>query len=139
MARGNTTRPAKRGLAERWEVSPDGKTLTFQLRAGAKFHDGSPVSAEDVRWSIERSLSVKAAAGVMAVGALTGASQLRAVDDKTFEVTLPAPNRFAVAVFSIPFAAIINSKLAKQNATAQDPWANEWLKRNACRRRRLQN
>ena len=40
-------------------------------------------------------------------------------------------NRFAVPVFTIPFAAIINSKLAKQNATAQDPWANEWLKRNA--------
>jgi peptide/nickel transport system substrate-binding protein len=53
------------------------------------------------------------------------------VNDTTFQVTLPAANRFAVAVFSIPFAAIINSKLARQNATAQDPWANEWLKRNA--------
>jgi peptide/nickel transport system substrate-binding protein len=118
-------------LAERWDVSADNRTITFHLRPAAKFHDGSAVTAEDVRWSIERSLSVKAAAGVMAVGALTSASQLKVVDDKTFEVTLPAPNRFAVAVFSIPFAAIINSKLARQNATAQDPWANEWLRRNA--------
>ncbi len=118
-------------LAERWDISADSKTITFHLRPGAKFHDGSPVTAEDVRWSIERSLNVKGAAGVMAVGALRSADQLKVVNDKTFQVTLPAPNRFAVAVFSIPFAAIINSKVARQNATAQDPWANEWLKRNA--------
>jgi peptide/nickel transport system substrate-binding protein len=118
-------------LAERWDTSADGRTITFHLRPNATFHDGSAVTAEDVRWSIERSLNVKGAAGVMAVGALRSADQLKVVNDKTFQVTLPAPNRFAVAVFSIPFAAIINSRLAKQNATAQDPWANEWLKRNA--------
>ena len=118
-------------LAQRWDVSADGKTITFHLHPQAKFHDGSPVTAEDVRWSIERSLNVKGAAGVMAVGALRSADQLKAVDEKTFQVTLPAPNRFAISVFSIPFAAIINSRLAKQNATAQDAWANEWLKRNA--------
>jgi peptide/nickel transport system substrate-binding protein len=117
-------------LAQRWDVSPDGKTITFHLHPQAKFHDGAPVTAEDVRWSIERSLNVKGAAGVMAVGALHSADQLKAVDEKTFQVTLPAPNRFAISVFSIPFAAIINARLAKQNATAQDPWANEWLKRN---------
>ena len=118
-------------LAESWEVSPDSKTVTFRLRTGAKFHDGSPVTAEDVRWSIERALTVKAAAGVMAVGALKSGDQLRAVDDRTFQVSLPAPNRFAVLIFTIPFAAIFNSVLARRNATAQDPWANEWLKRNA--------
>jgi peptide/nickel transport system substrate-binding protein len=118
-------------LAERWDISPDSRTITFHLRPNAKFHDGSAVTAEDVRWSIERSLNVKGAAGVMAVGALRSADQLKVVDDRTFQVTLPAPNRFAVAVFSIPFAAIINSRVARQNATAQDPWANEWLKRNA--------
>ena len=118
-------------LAERWEISPDSKTITFHLRPNAKFHDGTPATAEDVRWSIERALTVKGAAGVMAVGALKNAEQLKAIDAHTFQVILPAPNRFAIPVFSIPFAAIINSKLARQNATAQDPWANEWLKRNA--------
>src|SRR5262249_49789355 len=111
-------------LAESWEVSPDSRTVTFRLRPDAKFHDGSPVAAEDVRWSIERALTVKSAAGVMAVGGLKSADQLKTVDATTFQVSLPAPNRFAVLVFTIPFAAIINSKLAKQNATAQDPWAN---------------
>lgn len=118
-------------LAESWQVSPDGKKITFTLKAGAKFHDGTPVTAEDVRWSIERSLNVKGAAGVMRVGGLTKAEQLRAVDERTFEVTLDAPNRYAVLVFTIPFAAVINATLAKRNATPQDPWANEWLKHNA--------
>src|SRR5260370_7960470 len=111
-------------LAERWEISPDSKTITFHLRPNARFHDGSPVTAEDVRWSIERALNVKGAAGVMAVGALKSADQLKVLDTNTFQVTLPAPNRFAIPVFTIPFAAIINSKFARQNATAHDPWAN---------------
>lgn len=40
-------------LAESWEVSEDGRVYTFKLR-DAKFHNGKPVTAEDVKWSIER-------------------------------------------------------------------------------------
>ena len=41
-------------LAERWDVSPDGTVYTFHLRQNAKFHDGRPVSAQDVLYSWER-------------------------------------------------------------------------------------
>jgi peptide/nickel transport system substrate-binding protein len=41
-------------LAESWKESPDGKTYEFQLRAGLKFHNGDPVTSEDVRFSFER-------------------------------------------------------------------------------------
>ena len=44
------------GLAERWEVSPDGKVVTFYLRKGVKFHDGTELDAEVVKYSIDRAL-----------------------------------------------------------------------------------
>jgi peptide/nickel transport system substrate-binding protein len=42
------------GLAERWEISEDGLTYTFYLREGVVFHDGSPMTASDVKYSIDR-------------------------------------------------------------------------------------
>lgn len=41
-------------LAEKWDVSPDGKTYTFHLKKGVKFHNGKELGAEDVKYSIER-------------------------------------------------------------------------------------
>jgi peptide/nickel transport system substrate-binding protein len=45
-------------------------------------------------------------------------------------VTLPKADRLALANLATPLAPIFNSKLAKQHATAEDPWAQEWLKTN---------
>ena len=44
------------GLAERWEISPDGRTYTFHLRQDVVFHDGTPFNAEAVRANIEYTL-----------------------------------------------------------------------------------
>ena len=41
-------------LAESWSVSPDGLVYEFVLRKGVKFHNGDPVTAEDVKFSFER-------------------------------------------------------------------------------------
>lgn len=48
-----TIQPA---LAERWEVSPDGLAYTFYLRQGVTFHDGTPFTSADVKYTLERSM-----------------------------------------------------------------------------------
>ncbi len=45
-------------LAESWQVAPDGMSVTFKLRHDAKFHDGTPVTANDVKWSFDRAVTV---------------------------------------------------------------------------------
>lgn len=44
------------GVAESWEISDDGKIITFTIREGLTFHSGNPVRAEDVAWSLQRVL-----------------------------------------------------------------------------------
>ena len=44
-------------LAESWEVTDDGKTYVFHLRKDATFHDGTPVTAKDVKWSFDRAIA----------------------------------------------------------------------------------
>ena len=118
-------------LAESYTVSPDGLKITFKLKKDAKFHDGSPVTADDVKWSMDRHVTAKSlAASQIATGSLTKPEQFKVIDPLTFEVTLEKPDRFAVPNLAVVYAIIINSKLAKSKATADDPWAQTWLKDN---------
>ena len=52
-------------VAESYEVSPEGTSITFRLRSGATFHDGSPVTVEDVKWSLDRAIHVTTAKNQM--------------------------------------------------------------------------
>ena len=45
-------------LAESWQVASDGMSCTFKLRKDATFHDGTPVTAKDVKWSFDRAVKV---------------------------------------------------------------------------------
>ncbi|KAF1023709.1 MAG: Heme-binding protein A [Paracidovorax wautersii] len=49
------------GLAERWEIAPDGRTITLTLREGVVFHSGNAVTAEDAAWSLRRVLKLNLA------------------------------------------------------------------------------
>src|SRR6516162_6365406 len=52
----NTVKP---GLAEKWEISPDGKTYAFALRPGVKFHSGKALTSADVKFTLDRWRTVK--------------------------------------------------------------------------------
>jgi peptide/nickel transport system substrate-binding protein len=116
-------------LAESFEVSPDALKITFHLRKDAKFQDGTPVTAEDVKWSLDRAVTAPVLGKAqLLTGSLTSADQFKVIDPLTFEVTLPKPDKLALPNLATVYPIIINSKLAKANATAEDPWAIAWLK-----------
>lgn len=108
-------------LAESCIVSADGTVYTFVLRENAQFHDGKPVTAHDVKWSIERAadpdtLSTNAQnylGDIIGVnekleGAADAVSGVRVVDDRTIEFTIDAPKSFFLAKLSYPTAYVLD-------------------------------
>lgn len=116
--------------AEKYKVSADGKSITFHMRKGATFHDGSAVTAADAKWSLDRAVSVPTSKAQLSTGSLTDPAQFVVVDEMTLRVDVPQADRFTLPNLCILFPAIFNSKLCKEHATAEDPWAQAWLKNN---------
>src|SRR5580692_961765 len=116
-------------LAETYDVSPDGMKIIFHLRKDAKFQDGTPVTAEDVKWSLDRVVTAPVLGKAqLLTGSMTSADQFKVNDPLTFEVTIPKPDKLALPNLATVYPIIINSKIAKANATSDDPWAIAWLK-----------
>lgn len=115
-------------LAESWEISEDGLTMTFKIKPDATFWDGRKVTAADVKWSFDRAVSVGGFPTVqMKAGGLVRPDQFAALDDETFVITLDRPSKLTLPDLAVPVPFIINSELAKANATEDDPWATEYL------------
>lgn len=114
-------------LAARHEMSPDGQVHTFHLRPDAKFHDGSPVRAADVSYSMERLLALKQGpyrlfAGVIAPGGT------RALNETTVVFNLTQPMQGFATL--LPELAVVNRALVAANEKNND-WGQEWLQRNS--------
>jgi len=116
-------------LAEEWDLTPT--SVTFRLRRDAKFQDGTPVTARDVKWSFDRAVTVGGFPTFqMRAGSLEKPEQFVAVDDHTFRVDFLRRDKLTMPDLAVPVPVVINSGLAKKHATAQDPWAMEWLRAN---------
>jgi peptide/nickel transport system substrate-binding protein len=95
------------GLAASWTVSPDGKSYTFKLRSGVKFHDGSAMEAEDVVASIKRVQSKDIASPL--ASRLSAIESANAVDPQTVELKLKEPS--APLLTSLATIAIVPSAM----------------------------
>jgi peptide/nickel transport system substrate-binding protein len=101
-----------------WEVSPDGKTYTFTLRDGLKWHDGPPVTAEDCIASIRR----WAKADTMGQVWMTMVTSIKVVNDKTFVVVQNQANDLvleALAKTSAHPAFMMPKRMAETPPTQQ--------------------
>src|SRR6185369_11579224 len=88
-------------LAERWEVSPDGKTYTFHLRPNARFHNGRKLTSADVKYSLERALWKETRSGVAAtyLAGIVGSAEAATGKRRDLPgVTLPDPETVVIRV-----------------------------------------
>jgi peptide/nickel transport system substrate-binding protein len=92
-------------LAEKWELSPDGKTYTFSLRKGVKFHNGRELTSEDVKYSIERIRDPnKASQGKALMASIDGVDTS---DKYVAKITLKEPDSGLLAAFASAWGAIV--------------------------------
>ena len=107
-------------IAESWEKSEDGKTFTFHLHQGVKFHDGKEVKASDFKYSWERACDPETGSQTAAtyLGDIVGVndklageaeeiSGVKVVDDYTLQVTIDAPKAYFLCKLTYPTAFVV--------------------------------
>ena len=133
-------------VAESFEVSDDGKTWTFNLRPGAKFHNGREITADDFKYSFERvlnpetrspkawMLSIVVGAQEFQDGTADEVSGIRVIDAQTLEIELAEPLApFKSMLASINLAVVPQEEVEKwgedfgQNVVSAGPFSlGEW-------------
>ena len=111
-------------LAESWTTSDDGLTWTFTLKEGATFQDGSAIEAKDVVWSVNRLLAINEGPSYLFEGVLEEGS-VTEIDGRTVQFVLS--QTYAPFLTTTPILFVVNSDLATENATADDPWAQDFI------------
>ena len=102
------------GLATKWEVAADGKTVTLTLRPGVTFADGSPMMASDVVWSLDRARDPNAGAW----NGLLGSIATVAGSGETVTLTLNHPDPTLLPALATFNSAILPQKLFEASAGA---------------------
>ena len=106
-------------------------SVTFKLKKNATFQDGTPVTAKDVKWSLDRAVTVGGFPTFqMGAGSLTKPEQFVVVDDNTFRVDFLKKDRLTIPDLAVIVPAIYNSQLVKSKATEKDPWGMDFTKLN---------
>ncbi len=122
-------------IAERWELSPDGKTYTFYLRKDVRFHDGRPATARDFKYSIERAAdpALKSATAATYLGDIVGVkdklanratsvSGVRVIDDYTVAITIAEPRSYFLAKLTYPTTCFVDQANIEQGGPT---WFNK--------------
>ena len=108
-------------LAETWDIDSTGTIYTFKIRENAKFHNGKNVTADDVKWSFERSASKETASPVAEtyLGDIVGLKDymegktdsikgLKVIDQQTIQITIDAPKPYFLAKLFYPTSYVLD-------------------------------
>ena len=122
-------------LAESWTVSEDGKTITFTMREGVKFHSGNPVRAEDAAFSLRRVIKLnKTPSFILTQFGFTpeNVDEMITVDGNTVSITTDKryATSFVLNCLTATLGAIVDEKLVMEHDKDGD-LGNEWLMTNS--------
>jgi peptide/nickel transport system substrate-binding protein len=123
-------------LAESWSVAADGKTYTFKMKKGIKFHSGNPVTAGDAAYSLQRAVILNKSPGfILTQFGFTKENvkeKIRATDDQTLVIETGdavAPTFFYYCL-TATVGSVVDSKVVQGHDKGGD-LGNEWLKTNS--------
>ncbi len=105
----SATGEVKPQIAESWEQVDD-TTYVFKLRQDVKFHDGSALKAEDVKFSLERAINSASVSYIVDF-----IKEVNIKDDYTVEIILHAPYAPALRNLAVPFAAIVPKAVVEKD------------------------
>ncbi len=103
-------------LATSWEASEDLKTYTFKLRDDVTFPSGNTMTAEDVKFSLERVKNVQGASAFK-MGIV---DSVNVVDDTTVEFVLTGPDSSFPSRMAAPYLSVFDSKVLQENGAVSD-------------------
>ncbi len=126
---GGWPQPVEPGLCQKWSSSTDAKEWTFEITDKAKFSDGTPVTAESVAYSYQRTLRAKKQRSSLILGYLDEKS-IVAKDSKTVVMTLKTPYAAFDRLLAFLEQPIVSMEAAKKNEKDGDEGA-AFLAQNA--------
>ena len=122
-------------LAESWTVSADGKTITFKMRAGVKFHSGNPLTAADAVYSLQRAVKLnKTPAFILTqfgFSAENADQTIKQIDEMSFSITTDKKyaTSFVLNCLTSTIGGIVDQKTVMAN-TVDGDMGSTWLKTN---------
>jgi len=104
-------------LAQRWEISPDGKKYTFHLRRGVKFHDGAELTADDVKATYERIARPPQGIVIPRTPLFATVGDIVVLDPHRieFRMTEPRPKAYMLGAFASGWNIIVRKKTLDDN------------------------
>ncbi|MCK8482552.1 ABC transporter substrate-binding protein [Aliiroseovarius sp. S2029] len=125
----------KPGLAESWEVSEDGKTITFTMREGVTFHSGNPVRAEDAAFSLQRAVILnKTPAFILTQFGFTPENAEETIRAEGNKLIITTDKKYATSFVLNCLTATIGGVVDKETVMANEvdgDMGNTWLKTNS--------
>lgn len=113
-----------------WKLSRDGLTYTVEIRRGMKFHDGSPVTAEAVKWTFDRNQATKGGMNWLLTNIAFLTKETKVLGPYTIQLRASKPSVLAMQALYMDGGGILDPTDVKKHATPDDPWATKWLSKN---------